>query len=339
MASVSFETLFSFYYLAAGFPTPIVAVQFATNLVGLLGLLLVFYSRFRKQGAQLLVGGLFFSLIGPGIFTGGINSSSLVWLVFVPMMATIISGESSGLVWAFVSVVSALGFYFANDFLQPWLLRPTENIDRVVDLVFAIISAGMATMVNEKVKEKFMMELDDAQARLGILANIDPLTNIYNRRYFMLQSEAELDLCQTGEIFSILIFDIDHFKKVNDQHGHMIGDQVLKGIVLVCATVLRKGDLFARLGGEEFVILFPGTTDLEAREVAERLRETIEKTPLDTENGPIRITISIGISACSATELTSLQEIIRRADVALYSAKDAGRNKVISWQELMLLGK
>ncbi len=333
-ASVTFETLFTCYYLAAGYPNPIVLVQLIANLLGALGLILAYRSRAVKLTAQILVGGLFLSLIGPAFFTGGIASSCLVWLVFIPILATIISGWRGGLIWSGLSIAAAVGYYSFDPFIQTFTLRPTLDLDRLIDLAFATLSAAWATLINERVKAQYMKELDEAHARLTNLANLDPLTNVYNRRYFFIQGEAALNQAQCGREFSALLLDIDHFKRVNDLHGHVVGDQVLKGVVQVCATILRKDDLLARLGGEEFIALLPATSLAEAQEVAERLRATLEATPLITDNGPIQVTISIGLSAYLRTGEDNIKELLRRADGAMYTAKNAGRNQVVAWARL-----
>jgi diguanylate cyclase (GGDEF)-like protein len=333
-ASVAFETLFTGYYLATGYPNPIVLVQLAANLLGALGLILAYRTRAVKPAAHILVSGLFLSLIGPAFFTGGIDSSCLVWLVFVPIMATIISGWRGGLTWSGLSIAAAVGYYSFDPVIQTVNLRPTLNLDRLIDLVFATLSAAWATLSNEQVKAQHMKELDEAHARLTNLANLDPLTNVYNRRYFFIQGEAALNQAQSGREFSILLLDIDHFKRVNDLHGHVVGDQVLKGVVQVCAVILRKDDLLARLGGEEFIALLPATSLAEAQEVAERLRASLEATPLITDHGPIQVTLSIGLSACLRSGEDTIKEILRRADGAMYTAKNAGRNQVIAWSRL-----
>jgi diguanylate cyclase (GGDEF)-like protein len=129
------------------------------------------------------------------------------------------------------------------------------------------------------------------------------------------------------------LFDIDHFKKINDEHGHIIGDQVLHGIAQTCMNNLRPDDILGRFGGEEFVILLPETKLEDAKNIAERLRQLIAGTPIKTEIGPVRTTISIGIAIKEKTASISIDQLLSRADRAMYSAKQAGRNRVIVWDE------
>jgi diguanylate cyclase (GGDEF)-like protein len=124
-----------------------------------------------------------------------------------------------------------------------------------------------------------------------------------------------------------MMFDIDHFKRVNDRYGHAAGDQILYGLTERCRTILRAVDLIGRYGGEEFVILLPETDRNAAQGVAERLRQMITAETFKTDAGPLRITISIGIT--EATSQDTLSALIERADTALYNAKHAGRNCVM----------
>ena len=328
----SFELFFTFYYWLAGFPIQAVWLQLAATLISLAALAIVQYTKHVRLAAQLVTIALFLCLIGPGIYTGGIDSSALVWLTFVPVAAAIMGGTKPGLAWSFICIATTAGLFMLNRvFLIDLTVRPPQSIDRTMDLTFCIVVIAIAILINERTKRQIMAELDGAKARLTELANMDPLTNIFNRRYFIDHAQTELERCRDGREFSILLIDVDRFKKINDTHGHIIGDQVLNGAVAICASVLRKDDILARLGGEEFVILLPETPLDLANDIAERLRATMELTPIGTDAGFINITISIGISPYSPREGTSLQDLIRHADDAMYKAKDAGRNQVVTW--------
>ncbi|MBL8102625.1 MAG: diguanylate cyclase [Anaerolineales bacterium] len=156
----------------------------------------------------------------------------------------------------------------------------------------------------------------------------DALTGIYNRRGLLQLGEFELLRARRIERpFCAMIFDIDHFKRVNDHYGHKIGDQVLHSLAERCKKTLRSIDLIGRYGGEEFVILLPETNLESARRVAERLRQFIMNEPFPTDAGALRITVSIGLAEAKDTD--SLHTLIEHADVALYKAKEAGRNRVM----------
>lgn len=160
----------------------------------------------------------------------------------------------------------------------------------------------------------------------------DSLTGLYNRRYLETHFEEVMrDLSGPAKPISILIMDVDHFKNVNDVHGHAAGDLVLKGLAHRVMGGIRGFDTAIRLGGEEFVVLMPNVDNRAATGAANRLRSMVEEQPFDiAENGdPLSITISIGVATCIAGEV-SLEEQLERADRALYAAKNGGRNRVES---------
>jgi len=159
-----------------------------------------------------------------------------------------------------------------------------------------------------------------------LLASTDELTGIANRRAFMGQLDREIaGAAEFGWPLAVAMFDVDHFKLVNDRYGHAVGDRVLQLIAARAASVVRGGDLVGRLGGEEFGILMPGATLDEAAHVAERLREAMETVAELDESLP-GVTISIGIAAREGQR--SAKELLAAADVALYAAKGEGRNRV-----------
>jgi diguanylate cyclase (GGDEF)-like protein/PAS domain S-box-containing protein len=167
------------------------------------------------------------------------------------------------------------------------------------------------------------------EEELNRQANIDYLTDLPNRRSFMEQGEAEFSRTQRYENpLAILMLDIDHFKKINDDYGHQAGDVVLKKLAMIFQDVLRKVDITGRLGGEEFAVILPETTIDKAVEVAERLRELISTTavclPAELQ---IHFTVSIGIAAF-VDKNTNFDMLLNEADKALYRAKEAGRNRV-----------
>lgn len=155
----------------------------------------------------------------------------------------------------------------------------------------------------------------------------DALTGVYNRRgLFQIGDFEFIRARRMNRPFSILMFDIDHFKKINDTHGHLAGDQILQELAERCRTNSRAIDVVCRYGGEEFIIFLPDTGKDTAQTVAERLRRKVMDTNFHTDAGEIQVTISIGVT--QARERDSLKTLIERADHALYAAKRAGRNRV-----------
>lgn len=167
------------------------------------------------------------------------------------------------------------------------------------------------------------------EAQLEQLARTDALTGLSNRRDFEDRALHELQRARRlDRPLTLLMLDVDHFKQVNDRHGHAAGDQVLQAVAKVCRTQLRDFDLLARLGGEEFAVLLPEAGLVDGLDVAERLRQAIEAAPLGEAAGQeIRCTVSIGLAVRSDSD-ESVAPLLVRADQALYAAKRAGRNRV-----------
>jgi diguanylate cyclase (GGDEF)-like protein len=165
------------------------------------------------------------------------------------------------------------------------------------------------------------------------LAVLDPLTGLLNRRGFAELAEREIDRAHRFKhSLSLLFLDLDHFKKINDEHGHLIGDQILVGIANRCKNILRSVDLTCRYGGEEFVILLVETNLEDALAIAKRINNVIKLYPFITDIGPINITTSIGVAKFE-NHMHSIDAIIQNADTALYKAKSGGRDCVVPFLE------
>ena len=174
-------------------------------------------------------------------------------------------------------------------------------------------------------------ERKNLELELERQAHIDYLTGINNRRHFMTLANNELKRDKRHHHdLSLLMFDVDHFKAINDQYGHQVGDLVLQKLVIECRGHLRTEDIFGRIGGEEFAVLLPETRIEAAIEIAERLRMVTANTFLVLENGKsLHVTISVGVTSCSCIDDIDL--LLSQADKALYNAKNSGRDKVCIW--------
>lgn len=184
--------------------------------------------------------------------------------------------------------------------------------------------ASRTTVLDHTEKKRF-------EAELHQLAHTDYLTGLRNRRDFYERSLQEIARSKRyGLVFTVLLLDIDHFKKINDQHGHAVGDSVLRHLAKILQAEIREIDIPARLGGEEFAVLMPKTPGDGALVVAERLRQRIEQAVVeegDVPHPPIRFTASIGLATWHMDE-TEISDTLSRADSALYMAKHEGRNRV-----------
>ncbi len=166
------------------------------------------------------------------------------------------------------------------------------------------------------------------------IAIYDSLTNLYNRRYFEERLTGETQRAfYGGTSLSLIMIDIDHFKKINDTFGHTEGDKVLQEIASLLKNSVRKKDTVARYGGEEFVLILPEAGLEEATMIAERIRRLVEQTPLTIGKVQMNITVSLGISNFPTHRAKSKEELVKMADQALYEAKRAGRNRVCVFNE------
>jgi len=184
----------------------------------------------------------------------------------------------------------------------------------------------------EKLVKERTQELEIAKSKLAEMANKDPLTNLYNRRYFNDVADTLLSMAhRQQQEFSIFMLDIDRFKLINDTYGHNAGDVVLKKLSNLLTTSIRQSDVAIRFGGEEFVVLLPNTNIDGAVLIAKKLKEAIENIEIKIPNiDIIKFTVSIGISQCDCSKNAEvIDDLVHKADEALYEAKRAGRNKIV----------
>jgi len=194
----------------------------------------------------------------------------------------------------------------------------------------------LVARVRVQLKIKLLQdELKHSNELLKELSNTDPLTQLFNRRYMMEVLEKEIQRTfRKGSPISLIIMDIDHFKKVNDVYGHQQGDTVLVNVAGLVKRHLRSYDVAARYGGEEFVGILPETPLDEAMVVAERVRVAVQQLTFAHKLQTLKITISMGVATYPGPGVDSIDDIIRVADEALYRAKSEGRNRVLTLQPM-----
>jgi diguanylate cyclase (GGDEF)-like protein len=180
-------------------------------------------------------------------------------------------------------------------------------------------------------KEELSRKLEDANKELMRLASTDALTGLPNKRSLELAITRDLARADRDKTWlSLVVVDVDHFKKFNDSYGHATGDVVLQAVGRALLRHLRAGDLAGRYGGEEFLLVLPGSNMIGARIAAERIRKALEGNIVDTEHGPLKVTASFGgASLCGPGCAGKRDQLFARADSALYEAKRTGRNKVV----------
>ncbi len=210
----------------------------------------------------------------------------------------------------------------------PVMLLFTGGIARSGVVVSLLVPALVAPPLSVLLL-RMLFTLDRLERQLREISYVDELTGAYNRRYFVEQSEKETARAgRSGEQFSIILFDIDGLKGINDNHGHLVGDRVLRRVSQGCRQTVRRSDVFARLGGDEFAFLLPRTTRSEAMQFAERVREVVEAAAFADGEEPVPVSGSFGV-ATREEYLGSLEELLEEADRALYDAKRGGGNRIV----------
>ncbi len=195
-----------------------------------------------------------------------------------------------------------------------------------------VVARNLLRMLARRVRNdnRRLQDADRMQRKYEKAATVDALTGLRNRRWLNEAFERQLQrTLRSGQPVSVLMIDADHFKHVNDTHGHLVGDEVLVHVGRTLATGLRPQDLLARYGGEEFAVLLPNVPHTEALAAADRLRKAIEAHPPHTSAGVLMlppVTVSIGVATMMPGEARPLQQLIDQADAALGTAKTDGRN-------------
>jgi diguanylate cyclase (GGDEF)-like protein len=229
------------------------------------------------------------------------------------------------LAWGCVSLALAL---MVERRLAP-LLRLVYSGETAADPWFGLAISLLMAVGVWGIRRLFI-DMREQQARLDELARTDALTGLPNRREVLERIAAELErAARTDQPTSLLMFDIDRFKRVNDTYGHAAGDCVLRAVAAIARASLRRIDVCGRVGGEEFLVLLPEAGAEDACAAAERLRAAIASGATDCVDKTLRITVSVGVVTRAPGETTSLDALVQAADLALYAAKDAGRDRVV----------
>ena len=197
-----------------------------------------------------------------------------------------------------------------------------------ISLVFVlVVGFGLVSWFWSSTRQKKYQ----AETSLYRMATTDGLTELQNRRYFVHCVETEIERAlRYGRPLSMVLFDIDHFKHINDTYGHDQGDEVLMALARCARKICRENDVIARVGGEEFAVLLPETEIEEARVVAERLREAVRLLSIQSPAGEIQCTISLGVTSMTQDGSgKNFQTLFKGADLAMYKAKEGGRNRVV----------
>lgn len=221
-------------------------------------------------------------------------------------------------------------------------VRPREIL--VVPVGFKKVSLGVVVLASSGrftpeaewlvalFRQGFGLALNNALAheRLQRMAALDPLTGAYNRRFGLGRLSEEFNRSVRSDApLGLLMMDLDHFKSINDTYGHIVGDRVLDRVSKAVRNAVREGDILVRYGGEEFMVILPGSSCDDTLSVAERIRHMVEDTQIKDRDQEIRVTVSIGGTSFPQTETETEEDLLRIADETLYLAKNQGRNRVV----------
>jgi diguanylate cyclase (GGDEF)-like protein len=277
--------------------------------------------------------------------------SSLVWgLGCVWMMSTasflhqaviycFLIGMAGGAISVY-SAVQTLVLTIVAALVLPattWLLFQGELTSVLLGIggtIFFLSSIRATKILAEDLHRSFLLnhQLLVAKQRAELLARIDYLTGLHNRGYFNELAAAQAKFCQRHSYpVSLILLDVDEFKKINDSHGHYSGDLALQHLSVILKKSIRSSDICGRIGGEEFAILLPNADLGDAKITAERIRSTIENTLVETKDSEFKFTVSLGI----ATGNIGVEKLLRMADKAMYRAKEAGRNQICHYDSLV----
>jgi len=268
----------------------------------------------------------------------GLYCLSLLCQVFASLISLSLFRHSATIYrWGWLFLATGLGLMIGRRIGPIFHIFESGRFD-LLDAVLSLPISGFL-LLGVLGLRKILIKVDANQLALETLSQFDPLTNSLSRTEILYRVSEEIDRSRRNKhTFALLEMDIDHFKNVNDQFGHYVGDEVLLSLVRHSREAIRSVDTIGRIGGEEFLILLPETNTEGAIQIAERLRKHIANAINDTSASmPVKITISIGITIFNPNENLRvekgilLNELVNQADLAMYQAKNGGRNRVAFW--------
>ncbi len=259
---------------------------------------------------------LFFDFL---LIHGGLKKTGIFWIYFYPILAFFLKDRLYGIYWNGIFIASIIFLLILEKLNFVKLAYSQETV------LLSLVTYSSIFIVMVFIKSNINFNYEQIEK----LATTDSLTGIYNRFQIMKLLKAEIERAKRyNKYFSIILFDIDDFKKINDTFGHQKGDYVLKKVAFVFRKNLRKTDFFGRFGGEEFIIIAPETRKEDAKKIAEKLRKILENLSFDDIE---QVTASFGITEYS--EEKDINTLLKEADEALYKAKKCGKNCVYIYEK------
>jgi diguanylate cyclase (GGDEF)-like protein len=311
------DLLFLGVFLALGLP-----VIAWTNLVSI-GMYAAAYwligQRKNRPAVVLMWTEVLLHAISCTLLLGWDGGAHYFLLVFIPAIALSRSQRQALGALTFLLIVY-LGLDWATQVIPRAYVLSTSELAGLRALCITVVFLMFAYT-----GRYYFSQVADAEGRLRHLATIDPLSGLWNRRHFLHVSQGEAERARRHELpLAVALADIDHFKQVNDLHGHPVGDLVIRHVSDLLRSQLRRYDLIGRWGGEEFILLFPSTDAAAAARLCERLREHVQRHPCNVDGMLLPVTVSFGVQRVDLD--AGLERAVKLADEALYDAKKQGRN-------------
>jgi diguanylate cyclase (GGDEF)-like protein len=302
----------------------IAAIDLALAVIALVNVLAL-----RRTGdharAKYITSGLLLFLYFWLLTTGGVEGTGPMWCYVFVIMLMFVHGLREGTI-LLGAVFAATAVVLLAPVPVPWMASyPEALMGRFLPSLLALI---IMAILYEYSRERAQRHMAWMSARMTRAAHTDSLTELPNRRYMTERIGAAQERLEQGEPYTLIEADLDGFKSVNDRYGHDAGDRLLAVIAERLASGIRDQDVLGRWGGEEFLVLLPGTRADEARTVAERLRERVSRHPVTVSGQRIPLTVSIGLS--EAVRGDSRDAILRRTDGFMYAAKQAGGDRIVA---------
>ncbi len=258
------------------------------------------------------------------VFSGGVEHTGPLWIFIVAPVSVFIHGLKHGLIdiAIFVTIISTIMFL------------PTDLINHAVyssefklRLIYSFLTVTFLSALYEYSRDQSYKHMLELSKKYQQLAHFDPLTQLSNRRDALcILKHEQARIMRSNDPLSVILCDVDHFKKINDQFGHNAGDAVLIELSKIFACNIREQDCVARWGGEEFIFVLPQTSTSSAYIIAEKIQEKLQNHMINHENNEIKVTVSMGIEQLTSKQ--SIDEVINAADKLLYQAKSSGRNQI-----------
>ncbi len=297
-----------------------------------------FYKKFDRLTLYLLYIAPIYAAIGSILLVDAGITYYYADVYMIILWVSILSGFTfyESIIVNIILVSSYIFLMFFNNFFK-FEIFLTHIFYIIVAVSFGLLSAFIIGLYrrehfeSQEILKKSKRELEETQKKLQEQVNRDPMTNLYNRRYFDEVSKKLINITKREKAhLSIIVIDIDKFKDINDQFGHKNGDDVIKLLSIILMHKTRTGDIVIRFGGEEFVVILPFTDKEGALKIAEKIRKYAEQNTITIDkNKYLKFTISAGVSYFDNANDESIYESLDRADKALYVAKKNGRNKIV----------